>query len=101
MNIYGFPGSDPKLLAEIYSYAIENGGIRSQDYMSLFAGSQVSKMGQEFTWKYFKDHQKMLIEKFGSVNSAIFQRCMKFSTNSQCSEAVAKDVEVGIYAAVA
>jgi len=80
-------------LDKVYEYAIDEKKIRSQDYATLFAGSQAHKIGQEFTWCYFKKNVENLKHTFGSVNSAIFQRVLKFVASSKCSENDAKDVE--------
>ncbi|CAG9529992.1 unnamed protein product, partial [Cercopithifilaria johnstoni] len=85
--------TDVELLKEVFEYGIKNGKVRSQDIISLFCGACVSKSGQDFLWKYFKDSTKLLLQKFGGANSSLFQRCFKFSAECQCSSTMAKEVE--------
>uniref|UniRef100_A0A915EUB2 Aminopeptidase n=1 Tax=Ditylenchus dipsaci TaxID=166011 RepID=A0A915EUB2_9BILA len=85
--------SDQGLLEDVYKWGVNDGNIRAQDLPTLFAGSHASKNGQDYIWTFFKQNIKLLLEKFGSTNSILFQRVLKFTVNSQCSEAVAKDVE--------
>lgn len=42
----------------------------------------------------FQDHTKILLGKFGGVNSSLFQHCFKASSDGQCSSMIAADVEV-------
>ena len=84
--------STPELLKEIYNYGINENNIRPQDTSYLFIASQGSKVGQDFTWQYFKDNFDLLFRIFGSVNSAIFQRCFKYSVESSCDKAKADEV---------
>ncbi|ETN76612.1 peptidase family M1 [Necator americanus] len=84
---------DPNLLQRLFKYAIQDGKARAQDHMLLFYGASVSKVGQQFLWNYFKENIASLIEKFGGVNSSLFQRCMKLSIERQCSESFAQEVE--------
>ncbi|KAI1732802.1 peptidase family m1 domain-containing protein [Ditylenchus destructor] len=85
--------SDKNLLSEIFDWGIGQGKVRSQDMMMLFFGAQANKVGQDFTWEYFKQNVNKLIELYGSVNSMVFQRTMRFSVDSQCSRQVASDFQ--------
>ena len=81
------------VLKTVYDYGVTQGKIRPQDLVSLFAGSRSHRAGQDFTWQFFKDNTSLLIEKFGSVNSALFQHCLKCSASSQCDLQFADNVE--------
>uniref|UniRef100_F1KUM7 Aminopeptidase n=1 Tax=Ascaris suum TaxID=6253 RepID=F1KUM7_ASCSU len=81
------------LLKSFFKYAIEEGKVRSQDLMLMFYGARATKIGQDFIWSYFKDHTKILLGKFGGVNSSLFQHCFKASSDGQCSSMIAADVE--------
>ncbi|VDN01448.1 unnamed protein product [Thelazia callipaeda] len=85
---------DTELLKSVFEYGIENGKVRAQDIVYLFHGACGNKTGQDFIWKYFKNSFKLLLQKFGSVNSSLFQHCFKTSADCHCSSAVAKDIEV-------
>jgi len=85
--------TDPELLTQVFEYGIVKKNFRPQDYMYVFAGCGTSKVGQEFAWSYLQQNYQKLLEVYGSVNSAMFQRCFTFSTSNQCSEAVAKEFE--------
>ncbi|ETN76613.1 hypothetical protein NECAME_11563 [Necator americanus] len=84
---------NPNLLRRLFRYAIKDGKARAQDHMLLFYGANISRIGQEFLWNYFKENMSLLIEKFGGVNSSLFQRCLKLSIERQCSEEFATEVE--------
>ncbi|CAD5218167.1 unnamed protein product [Bursaphelenchus okinawaensis] len=75
----------PELLSQVFEYGIINGKIRPQDLISLFVGAASSPMGQDFAWQFFQKHYQLLISKFGSVNSSLFQYCLKFSGSQQSS----------------
>lgn len=84
--------SDLDLIKSVYEYGIDLKKIRSQDLIRLFWGSTSSKVGQDFVWNYFKDNCQTLLKIFGSANSAMFQRILKFSADQQCS--IANEFEV-------
>ncbi|VDM46294.1 unnamed protein product [Toxocara canis] len=85
--------SEVPLLKSFFKYAVEDGKVRPQDLMLMFYSARSTKVGQDFIWSYFKDHTKILLGKFGGVNSSLFQHCFKASADGQCSSVVAADVE--------
>lgn len=86
--------SNLELLKEVFNYLINENNMRPQDTMTLFAYSQVSKNGQVFAWEYFKKNFDLLLKNFGSVNSSIFQACLKYSVQSSCDKNEAKNFQV-------
>ena len=82
------------MLEGVYRYGIEDGHIRPQDIVFLFAGSTSYQTSRAFAWDFFKRNLTLLIDKFGSINSTLFQMTFKFAANSQSSSAIARDVEV-------
>jgi aminopeptidase N len=85
--------TDPALLKDIFDYGITQKRIRSQDWMYLFAGAASSKVGRDFAWKYIQQNFRQLVDNYGSVNSAMFQRCVTFTLANHNSEAVIKEFE--------
>lgn len=63
----------------------------------LFFGTSKTGAGKVFLWNFFKQNVDQLIKIYGKASSPLFRRCFQFSTCTQCSEAVAQDVEVQIY----
>src|SRR4051812_20037976 len=68
--------------------------MRGQDIPTLIAGSQVTRIGQEFAWDYFKKNVDVFVNKFGAVSAGSFQRCIRASADNLCSTEMANDVEV-------
>lgn len=87
--------SDINLLKSVYQYGLDQKKIRPQDILHLFnVSGSGTKIGQDFTYNYFKEHSKTLIEIFGSPDSAIFRRILHYSVQNQCSIKIADDFEV-------
>jgi len=84
---------DEAILTENFKYGVLESRIRNQDLMTLFYGAQGSKLGQDFTWRFFKEHFKRLLENFGTVNNNIFQHIMKATLQSHSAESVAEDAQ--------
>ncbi|VDD94199.1 unnamed protein product [Enterobius vermicularis] len=84
---------DESLLQKFFKYAVEEKRVRSQDLMLLFYGARLTKVGQDFIWPYFKENTTTWLARFGDVNSALFQHCLKASCDGCCSSEMAKDVE--------
>lgn len=70
------------LLAQLFEYGFEKNKVRPQDQLYLFVGTGGTHMGQQFAWKYFCEHIKEFMEKYGGANSSLFQRCLKFAGES-------------------
>uniref|UniRef100_A0A914XU65 Aminopeptidase n=1 Tax=Panagrolaimus superbus TaxID=310955 RepID=A0A914XU65_9BILA len=85
--------SDEALLKHVYDYGIKQGKIRSQDLVTLFAGSRFHSVGQDYAWSFFKQNVPLLLEKFGSVNSSLFQHCFSCAVDSQSNLQFADEVE--------
>jgi puromycin-sensitive aminopeptidase len=85
--------SDEVMLKHVYDYGVKQGKIRSQDLVTLFAGSRFHRQSQDYSWQFFKQNVPVLIEKFGSVNSSLFQHCFSCAVDSQCSLEFADEVE--------
>ncbi|CAJ0564651.1 unnamed protein product, partial [Mesorhabditis spiculigera] len=80
-------------LETLFDYAITQGKVRTQDLHSLFMGPACTRSGQQWVWDYFKKNLNQLTEKYGGVQTMLFQRCFKFAAEEACSEAVAKEVD--------
>lgn len=76
--------TDEKVLKEIFDYGVVEGKIRPQDLFALFGSSGSHKVGQDVAWNFYKNNVKLLLEKFGSPNSALFQHCLKAVSESHC-----------------
>jgi puromycin-sensitive aminopeptidase len=85
--------SDEALLKHVYDYGVKQGKIRPQDIVTLFAGSRFHKTGQDYAWTFFKQNVPLLIEKFGNVNSSLFQHCLQCSIDSQSNLEFVDEVE--------
>jgi puromycin-sensitive aminopeptidase len=85
--------SDVEMLKDIYDYGTKQGKIRSQDLDALFAGSKVHKDTKNYSWTFFKENVPLLLEKFGSANSTLFQHCFTSAIDAQCGDHVPEEVE--------
>jgi hypothetical protein len=47
--------------------------VRLQDTFIVFAGIVMTREGQDYVWPYFKENTKMLVDKYGSADSSLFQ----------------------------
>lgn len=73
---------DQALLAQLFEYGFEKNKVRPQDQIYLFVGASSSPMAEEYVWKYFREHIKEFLTKYGGANSSLFQSAMKWSGNS-------------------
>lgn len=86
--------SCPNLLKEVFDYGVFKDKIRSQDLVALFAGCTAKPLNQDFLWEFFKANVPLLLKKFGSANSSLFQHCLKQSGQYQSSKQFAEQFEV-------
>ncbi|CAD5225948.1 unnamed protein product [Bursaphelenchus xylophilus] len=75
-----------ELLKDVFEYGVVNGKVRNQDLASFFYGAVTHKVGQDYCWTFFKDNLQLLLTKFGSVNSNLFQNSFKLAGNQQSSK---------------
>lgn len=73
---------------------IIQGKVRSQDLMFVFSGTTACNEHLAYAWPFLKTELKLLLEKFGDVNSSLFQHCFKLATEGHAKESAAADVEV-------
>uniref|UniRef100_A0AC35U8K4 Aminopeptidase n=1 Tax=Rhabditophanes sp. KR3021 TaxID=114890 RepID=A0AC35U8K4_9BILA len=78
--------TDFEVLKRVFDYGVSESKIRSQDIMLLFAGASSTAVGQGFLYDHFAHNIKNYVTIFGSVNSSLFQRCMKVAAEYQCKE---------------
>lgn len=85
--------TEENLIKNVFDYGVIQGKIRPQDLVSLFAASSFTKTGQDYSWNFFQQNYKVLLEKFGSANSSLFQHCLKCVSDSQCDDKFAETFE--------
>ncbi|CAD5218972.1 unnamed protein product [Bursaphelenchus okinawaensis] len=69
--------NEAQKLEMVYNSAVINGNVKNQDLAYMFSGTINTKTGQEFYWNFFKKNLKLIVNKFGSVNSNLFIHTLK------------------------
>uniref|UniRef100_A0A914GSD8 Aminopeptidase n=1 Tax=Globodera rostochiensis TaxID=31243 RepID=A0A914GSD8_GLORO len=87
--------TDTELLEKNFHYGVFDGKIRDQDLDLLFASaaSAPKASSQQFVWNFFKQNVDLLLQKYGGVNTMLFQDCLKSVANGFCSSAMADEFE--------
>uniref|UniRef100_A0A183BRT7 hexokinase n=1 Tax=Globodera pallida TaxID=36090 RepID=A0A183BRT7_GLOPA len=87
--------TDTELLEKNFHYGVFDGKIRDQDLDLLFASaaSAPKASSQQFVWNFFKQNVDLLLQKYGGVNTMLFQDCLKSVASGFCSSAMADEFE--------
>ncbi len=58
-------------------FRLQSDAVRSSDLIYVFSGVTGTRAGQDTAWEFFKQHLDHLVDKYGGVNTNLFQMILQ------------------------